>query len=288
MIKAKILSETPAGKAVNVAHILGQLGVPCRLFGFVGEDYAKMFKEHLSPLVECALDVLPTRTRVNTTIIDKERHTETHIREEGFPLTMDNVNAMMEKLLSSVCEGQWIIFSGSLPPGLAPEVLGDLVRRCKGKGMLVAVDASGDSLKSAVQCDPDLIKPNHDELCTLLGPDLVNTVGIAEAASRLPYYHPNMKVLASSGPKGCFFISTRCRMHARLDPETVVPIVSTVGSGDALLAGYLCGVYEGWDVSQCLRYAVRVATAKLPCVSAAELDQAVLYKDPLNVHLREL
>ncbi|KAJ4460664.1 putative Fructose-1-phosphate kinase [Paratrimastix pyriformis] len=280
--KAKILSESPAGKAVNVAHVLGQLGVPTKLYGFVGEDTIQLFKSHLSTVVECCLEVLPQRTRVNTTLIDKERHTETHIREQGYPVTLEVFRAHLERILATSQSGQWVVFSGSLPPGLPPEALGEAVRMCKQKGMLVAVDASGDALKAAVAETPDLIKPNKEELCTLVGKDLVNTLGIAEAASRIPYYNPGMRVLASDGPKGCYYITSHGRIHAKLDPETPVQLISTVGSGDALLAGFLCGLYEGWNVSQSLRYAVRVATATLPCVTPGEMDLNILYMDPLN------
>eukprot|EP00771_Trimastix_marina_P002120 gnl/Trimastix_PCT/3234.p1 GENE.gnl/Trimastix_PCT/3234~~gnl/Trimastix_PCT/3234.p1 ORF type:complete len:329 (+),score=81.46 gnl/Trimastix_PCT/3234:51-1037(+) len=285
--QAKIIGEHPAGKGVNVAHVLGQLGVPVRLYGFVGQDRLSLFRNHLLTYVDCRLRALPGRTRVNTTIIDKTAHTETHIREQGTEVTQADLQALMQEILSEAHRGQWIIFSGSLPPGLSPDVMGELVRSCKQRSMRVAVDASGDSLKQAVEESPDLIKPNREELCYLLGKDLVETIGIAETASRLPYYHPDMRVLASDGANGCYYITKQGRVHAKLDPATPVSVMSTIGCGDALLAGFLCGVHEGWDVTQCLRYAVRVATASLPCYRAAELDMTILYMDPLNVHLNQ-
>ncbi|KAH7828137.1 putative 1-phosphofructokinase [Monocercomonoides exilis] len=282
--KAIYVSEQAAGKAVNIAYILSYLGLPCAIYGFVGDDCTKLFEKRLYRVTR-HLEVLPLRTRVNITLIDKTRKTETHIRESGTKIDESEFTALIDKVVSAGEAGQWVVLSGALPPGIPPRLLGDFVRACKEKRMKVAVDSSGDALREAVQAEPDLIKPNREELKELVGEEKFETYGITQAADRLRYRHPGMDILISDGANGCYFISSQGRKHALFEPEFTVPVLSTIGAGDALLAGYLCGVYENWTIDQCLRYAVRVATSTLPCVCAGDMSKEILYMNPLNVRI---
>ncbi|KAA6395305.1 MAG: 1-phosphofructokinase [Streblomastix strix] len=282
--KARYVSEQATGKAVVIAYILQFLGVPCEIYGFLWSDYKQKFYQRLQK-VPNFMDVLEGRTRINTTIIDKEQHTETIIREVGSGITESDFMSLIEKVVNVGRQNQYVVLSGSLPPGIPPTLLGEFVKRCKEKGMKVAVDSSGDALKCAVEAEPDMIKPNRDELRDLVGHGVFDTLGITQAADRLRYSHPGMDILVSDGDNGCYFVSEQGRKHALFEADFPIDVKSTMGAGDALLAGFIRGLYEDWAIDQCLRYAVRVATATLPCTNAGDMSKEILYKNPLNVKI---
>lgn len=283
--KATFITQQAAGKAITIAYILNFLGISCEVYGYIGNDYVELFQNRLKNITQ-HLKTLEQRTRVNTTLIDVGGK-ETHVRENGSPMEEETFRALIDQVVEAGSPGQWVVLSGSLPPGIPPKMLADFIHACKKKQMKVAVDSSGEALRCAVDADPDLIKPNRDELIDLVGEEAFYTFGIIQSADRLRFTHPTMDILISDGSNGCYYVSGQGRKHALFESDFTVPVYSTVGAGDALLAGFLCGVSERWGVEQCLRYAVRVATSTLPCLGAGEMSIKILFFDPLNVRIEQ-
>jgi fructose-1-phosphate kinase PfkB-like protein len=121
------------------------------------------------------------------------------------------------------------------------------------------VDTSGPPLQAAIDCGADLIKPNHHELSEILGHSLPDFGSRFEAATRLQNERvPH--VILSLGPDGALFLSPDARLIAQPPPALVV---STVGAGDALLAGYLAGLVSGCSAEDRARLAVVFAWSAL-------------------------
>ncbi|OHV19767.1 hypothetical protein BBK14_28650 [Parafrankia soli] len=133
----------------------------------------------------------------------------------------------------------WLVCCGSLPRGIPAGFYADIVTALRGTGVAVAVDSSGPALRAAVAAGPDLVKPNADELAEVTGMP-VGTLGEAAAAGQELVRRGARRVLASLGPDGALFMDGRTVVHGEAPVELPV---STVGAGDALLAGYLaaCG-----------------------------------------------
>ena len=91
--KVEFRNEYAAGKAVNIAYILSSLRLPCVFYGFVGNDYKTLFDKRLNRVQKIFISS-NTRTRVNTTLIDTEMNTETHIRESGAPMTQEDFKSL--------------------------------------------------------------------------------------------------------------------------------------------------------------------------------------------------
>jgi len=135
----------------------------------------------------------------------------------------------------------WLVGSGSLPPGVDDDFYAALVGRCRAAGVSVAIDSSGPSLRLAVEAGPDLIKPNLEELEELVGRSL-NTLGEVLDAGVDLVAHGVGTVVVSLGGRGALLVSPTQVAHA------VAPVsspLSTVGAGDALLAGYLYATGSG-------------------------------------------
>jgi 1-phosphofructokinase family hexose kinase len=270
--QAELLAEIPAGKGMNVARLLSALGCETRLFGFVGQDAAEKFAQMLRAeninnflLTACA------RTRVNTTVIDR-RGGETHLREKGETVSPEKLADVAAGIRQYCRPGEMVAFCGSLPPGISAADFGNLIRELS--GFRLAADISGAALAAAIENGACLIKPNREELCSLLGEATVNEQGVGQSARDLSRKYPSLTVLASDGAAGAYLATGTELFHGKCVGE--IKVVNTVGAGDALLAGYLSGVAAGKSARESLAIALRAASSSLASVTAGTLSLDVM------------
>jgi 1-phosphofructokinase len=137
----------------------------------------------------------------------------------------------------------WAVLCGSLPPGVPDGVYAGLIKLFAAHGLRVAVDTSGEALVTAVAAGPDLVKPNREELAAAVGRPLSTLSDVVEAAEELRERGAGA-VLASLGADGAVLVDRDGARFCRADP---VEPRSTVGAGDAMLAGFLAAGASGED-----------------------------------------
>jgi tagatose 6-phosphate kinase len=151
------------------------------------------------------------------------------------------------------------VLSGSVPRGFPEDVYARLVVALRESGVRCLVDASGGLLRAAVEARPFLIKPNRQELESLLGHGIEGVAEAATAARRLCARGVTM-VVVSLGVEGALLASADegrvC--HATAPPQ---PPGNTVGSGDCLLGGVAVGLARGLRLDEVLRLGVACGTA---------------------------
>lgn len=272
-------SSEPGGKGVNISRALSAAEVKnlAVLPGDSSDPVLMGLSEIEVPFRSLPLDS-PLRT--NITITDLEG-TTTKINEPGPHLEPD-LTAALEDLILQTAEGaSWVALAGSLPPGVPQDfyarVIQDLRARYGSAAPLVAVDASGPAMASAVAASPDLIKPNAEELLELHAHLAERTD--ADPSGRDPAHvtpaeleedsmlvvqllrelqpHGVRSALVTLGARGALLIPPA------ESPDPVLyasgpPLVarSTVGAGDASLAGYLTAHQKGSPPEGCLLQAV--------------------------------
>ena len=230
----------PGGKGVNVARALLANGVPTRavvpVAGIEGDQLVALL-EHEG--VDVAVVPVLGHTRSNITIAETDG-TVTKLNEPGAPLCADDLEALARKVLAAAAPDSWVVLCGSLPPGLRAEAYATLTHRFVAAGLRVVVDTSGPAFRAAVAVCPELVKPNAEELAEAVGRPLRSTSEVIAAARELQGLGAQA-VLVSLGAAGAILVD-----------ETVVigesPVDeprSTVGAGDAFLAGFLAGRYHG-------------------------------------------
>lgn len=262
---AQLAALLPAGKGVNVARGLVLLGARATACGLVGRGEEETYRESLRrDGIECAMCAVDGVTRTNTTILDPQRGTTTHLREQGFTVAGADLERLRLSLAAAIRgsrkggEQASVVFSGSLPPGLQPADFVALLQLCRQAGGSVIVDTSGDALAAAIQSGcVDTVKPNLPELTQCLGQD----VGRGEAAERAADLLDKVEtVLLTVGAEGAYAVRRDgCEgLACRVDPSQVR---NTVGCGDAFLAGWLYGRKRSDDVATALRWAVAAGAA---------------------------
>jgi len=261
VLSGRAICEQPAGKGVNVSRCLTTLKVASIVGGFVGADEAAYFASSFSGTpARVRFIAIPGRTRRDTTLIDPIAHTDTHIRESGYVVAPQHLDALRDDLRSNAQPSDVVVFCGSLPPGVTPGAFAELLESIGDLGCKVAVDTSGEALQRALAARPFLMKPNRTELETLLA-DARPLASLADVAAAGRSLLESVQMLVVSlGKDGAILICSEGVWHARceLSPSEVK---STVGCGDAALAGFLAGKEQGRSQPECLRLAVACGSA---------------------------
>ncbi len=259
--RSELLAVDPGGKGVNVSRAIKSFGKETHAILVCGSFGSRWFGERLSELrIPHNILLAPGVTRNNVTLVEGDG-TVTKINEPGFELTDAIINEVKSSLADLDLTNAWVVFAGRLNPGAKSDTYNDLAQYARGLGAKIAIDASGEELKSTLQIKPDLIKPNHHELAELVGRQLITFSDVIEACGEL-IKNGVGAILCSLGGDGALYIDQQGYAHA----EPVEKVVGVpVGAGDILLATFIAG---GAD-STALSAAVGWSAASVPLEGTA-------------------
>jgi 1-phosphofructokinase len=233
----------PGGKGINVSRALATHHRPTRAVVTVGGAEG----DHLVNLLrDTGIEIVPVRIRgairSNITVVEPDG-TTTKFNEPGAQLSAEELAAVFTAVKAAVESADWLVASGSLPPGMPAGVYADLVRSLAGSGTAVAIDTSGPALEAVLAAGPTLVKPNRDELAEVAGRQLPQIADVIAAANRLRDLGAGA-VLASLGGDGAVLVDDDGAIHGW---TPAVSPLSSVGAGDAMLAGFLAAGGTGAD-----------------------------------------
>ncbi|WP_037815216.1 MULTISPECIES: 1-phosphofructokinase [unclassified Amycolatopsis] len=281
VLRASRVRLDPGGKGVNVSRALAAAGSPTVALlpagGPVGERLADLLAPEGVPVV--AVPISGT-TRSNITLVEADG-TTTKINEPGPELSPAELAVLRQRTVELAARAEWVVCCGSVPAGVPDDFYAQLGELARDAGAKVAVDSSGAPLAAALAARPDLIKPNLDELAELAGRSLPQLGDVVQVCRGLVAEGVGA-VLVSLGARGAVLVEGAETWHA-LGP--LVAVRSTVGAGDAALAGFL---HAGGTGPQALRAAVAYGTAavaqegsRMPAPQDVHPDQVrLLAADP--------
>jgi 1-phosphofructokinase len=235
IVRAYADRSDPGGKGVNVSRALVANGYASRAVLPLGGSDGDLLASLLKGLgIEVAALPIADEIRSNVTVVEPDG-TVTKLNAPGPRLSDDEVEALVEHAVAAADGAGWVVASGSLPPGTPADLHARLVEAVRRVGAKVAVDTSGVALERVLPAGPELLKPNEEELKQVTGvtPETLGDVVLAANELRVKGV---ATVLVSLGPSGAVLVDDGEPLHAESD--VVVPR-STVGAGDALLAGFL-------------------------------------------------
>ncbi len=251
------------GKGNNVARVLATLGQPVVAGGFIAGSAGRFIEAGLAAAgIATAFQAIPGESRTSLAIVEAETGRVTEAREPGPEISADDWRRFVAEAPDRLGGAALVVLSGSLPPGLPADAYAQLIRALRAAGRRTALDTGGAALTEGLAAQPDLIKPNAAEMAELAGlasPN-VETAALLEAAREIARARlgPGGRVLLSLGARGAALIEPERTLLAR---APAVTIVSAVGCGDALLAGFLDAETRGASPDIALRRAVAVGTA---------------------------
>lgn len=274
-------SREAAGKGLNVARAVRRATFPARAIFPAGGASGRFMIAELDQ-AKVAHDVVDTGQDVRTNITLLSPGSSTKINEPGTPLSHDDLVALVAKSVEACRNAALLMLCGTLPENVPALFVTRLIEAIQAQGRPVWVDSSGECLATAVQAGPELIKPNAHELAELTGRPLRTLGEVAEAARSVLPAKAGAEALVSLGGDGALLVSADQILQAT---ALNVPVVNTVGAGDALLAGFAAATVAGRSDAERLRQAVAWAS------SAVASPTTAFNVDPTaadSVHVQEL
>jgi 1-phosphofructokinase len=249
---AQSMQFDAGGKGINVASFLADAGLTSTVTGFLGQDNVDIFEHFFAQKsIDDQCIRVPGSTRIGVKIVDEAGQQTTDINMPGLlppPRAVDTLFETIERLAAS-CD--WFVLSGTLPPGIPVTIYATLIAQLKRHSKQVVLDTSRDALREGVLAGPTIVKPNVDELQQLTGQSLTGEVALEQAARQL-LDNGIQLVVISMGERGALFVDPAATLVA-LPPSVLVK--STVGAGDAMVAGLLAGRIQGLNLADCARLA---------------------------------
>jgi len=253
--------EDPGGKGINVAGFLASQDrtVPVAATGWLGEGNAAPFRAFLSAAgIANHFVGVPGSTRTNVKVVEADERV-TDLNFPGFAVGAEAEQPLLEAVGMLARAHGWVALCGSIPRGAAPDLHARLLRRAREAGARVMLDASGAPFAAALGDAPDGIKPNGEELGELLGERIAGVADAAGAAGRMQARGIGT-VIVSLGAEGAVFAEGAARVHAIGRPRA---LRSTVGAGDAMVAGWLLGTQRGLSLPDRARLATAFSLGAL-------------------------
>ncbi|MBR7165733.1 MAG: 1-phosphofructokinase family hexose kinase [Clostridia bacterium] len=253
---ATVLSTDAGGKGVNISRALAANGEENLAVIITGTENEGTFLQKLKEDgLSCSTVSVGGRIRENMTVHEEDGK-ETRISFDGFSCDQE-VLERVRTAVGKVDENTTVTLTGSNPVGLSVEEVTELLRSWKEKGARIVIDSRSFTPADLAAFGPWLIKPNQSEAAAFAGRDVKTVEDAAQTA--LSFHQKGVEnVLISLGPDGAVLACKEGLFHATT-PE--IPIISTIGAGDSMIAGFVSAASHGLSVEETLIRAVSFGTA---------------------------
>jgi 1-phosphofructokinase family hexose kinase len=270
--RAKRVEAFAGGKAAHVAIAARGLGARTAWLGFLGgatgDEFLRQFRKSG---IEIACVRTRGATRMNLELLENSGRI-TEVLEPGGPLDRTEMRDMVQVLATNLrrrWHGAVVVISGSLPLRVPAKFYALLIATAQKAGSQVFLDTSGDALRANLASGPAFVKPNRQEAEQLLGRRLRGQAAILKAARELVDRGAQSAAI-SLGSEGLAWIEGENAQAWFARPPHLKPI-STVGSGDATVAGFAVAAAKRISGEAAIRLAVACGAAN--CL--AELPAAI-------------
>lgn len=240
--RAESVHYNAGGKGVNVSSCLADWHIPTMAAGFIGTRNAPIFDELFRKKgIEDHFLRLPGLSRTNIKLVDANDTTDINL--PGFSVDtadLDRLDAVLDAILNN--NPGIAVLAGSLPAGCPESIYTHMTSRATSAGHKVIVDTAGPALHHLLHSRnlPFCIKPNKAELAEFTGVQRDTLEDLTHDALTL-HRRGIALVVVSLGSEGALFVSAE---GAVLAQGSVDDLVSTVGAGDAMVAGIAAALYE--------------------------------------------
>jgi 1-phosphofructokinase family hexose kinase len=267
-------STVAGGKGVNVARALKLLDRPVIATGLAGGPTGARLMERLAEeSILTDFTWIAGESRTNLAVIDPTSGEQTEINERGPAVSPEEVEAFVRRVGYLADGAKLCVLAGTLPPGAGDDLYARLVKDLGERGLPVVLDAEGGAMLAGLRAGAAIVTPNEREAEELVGQEF------AEDGSDLA---PGLRELVRLGaveaaitrPEGCVAAvgegSNRRLLEVHTEP---LEPVSTVGSGDAFVAGYVAARYEDRTPEECLAYGVACGAESTQHFGAGTVDR---------------
>ncbi|PKF62978.1 1-phosphofructokinase [Psychromonas sp. psych-6C06] len=282
-----------AGKGVNVAKVLADLGAEVTVTGFLGRDNEQAFCQLFKQMnANDEFIRVNGATRINVKLVEKNGQVS-DINFPGCEISAQAISEFEQCLFDLAKTHHFFVLAGSLPKGISPELCAGWIEKLHQMGKKVIFDSSRAALAAGLDAHPWLIKPNDEELSEFVGRALQTPQACQQAAQDLAAKGIE-NIVVSLGSKGVMWLG-KDTLHQpiwRYSQPPKMNVVSTVGAGDTLVAGMCWGHLNQWQAEQTLSFATALSALAVSQVgvgvtdieAVTELQKQVTFNNPISSH----
>lgn len=254
------LRRDAGGKGINVSKVIKELGGVTEAWAILAGNTGAWVQSALeADGIRVNAILAEGETRTNLKVVDPVNDTHTDINEPGPEVTDSMLNDMLIELANAAPADGIVVVSGSLPTGVRPDTYERWCRVLRMGGIRVFLDADGEALAHGIEGRPYFIKPNDHELSALVGRELKSVAEVAQASRELVGRGIPM-VVVSMGGEGAVFCTEAETWYAS---SVKVPVGSTVGAGDSVVAATAYAVNKGMSLEDTMRLAMATGAANV-------------------------
>lgn len=247
----------PGGGGINVSRAVSKLGGESIAAYTAGGRPGEMLGDLLGQEA-ITLHPIPIAgaTRENLTVYEDSSGLQYRFGMPGPTLTQAEWQRCLDVVFEQ--EADYIVASGSLPPGVPDDFYAQLANRARDTASRVIIDTSGPALAALVHAHVYLMKPNLREIELLSGEAFSDETRLIETAQRLIADGMSEVLVISMGGSGALFVTADQSMMLR---PPVVPIQSKVGAGDSMVGGIVWSLANGDALEVAVRYGIAAGSA---------------------------
>jgi len=273
-----------AGKGVNVAKVLSDLGAQVTVTGFLGKENPELFHQLFSQLnvIDEFIEV-EGATRINVKLVE-ENGRVSDINFPGVQVSAEEIERFERVLFRLAEDHDYFVIAGSLPGGVSPELCASWIKTLRQRGKKVLFDSSKSALAVGISAQPWLVKPNDEELADLVGQKLSTFEQCQHAAQTLSSKGID-NVVVSMGAEGVMWLS-QDQLLRSAPPR--MNVVSTVGAGDTLVAGLCWGHMQAMPNNEILRFATALSALAVSQVGVGLTNQEELEAIKLKTQITQI
>ncbi len=274
--RVKRQEKDAGGKGLNTSRVYAHLRGVTIATGFLGGATSSFIRHVMKE--ENVLDgfvYVEGETRTNFSVEDESGNPPTTFNQRGPTISPGEWLALKEKVGMLAAKAEWVSFGGSLPPGVETNAFYELALIAREKGSKIVVDADGAVLSESLKAMPDFIKPNTPEAGRVLGRELKTDDEVIQASRDLHTMIGGGDRIAviSRGAKGAVMT---CGTGTYVGISPNVKPLSTIGSGDSMIAGMLWAMGQGNPPAEALQWGLAAGAATALTDGSAIGDKATI------------
>ncbi|MEZ5818759.1 MAG: 1-phosphofructokinase family hexose kinase [Hyphomicrobiaceae bacterium] len=251
----------PGGGGVNVARVIKEFGGEVAAFVVTGGPTGRWLVEMLSKAgIEVIAEEFEGSTRPSLHVMERSSRQLYRFVLPGIELSDRDMATIEGALLSLISEAQpdYLVVSGSFPPGASPDFLPRIARKCKDLGVRLVADTSGAALVALVGAGAFLVKPDEEELVQLSSALGWQHDTVEARAQALVESGTAEVVVVTLGGEGGLLVSRDQQIRL---PALPVTKVSAVGAGDSFVAGLVLALARNSSLDGAFRHGMAAGAA---------------------------
>ncbi len=263
----------PGGKGVNIARACKLLGQPVVASGLVGGRAGQQIVEGLQrENILSDFVHIGGESRTSTAVVDPTTMAQTEVIEYGPVVTSQELASLVDKIEYLAKGSHFVVLAGSLPRKVPEDFYYTVMQRIRKQHCYVILDSSGEPLRLGLRGGPDLVCPTVREAEDLVGHEFRDEQDVSDAAAMICDMGAHHVIITTQD--GCVARLRRGRRYKvfRGTIPSLGSVLSTVGAGEAFVAGFVAASFQKRALPDCLHQALAVVAANTQRYGSGVLD----------------